>query len=95
MPKLRFALALPIIQVVIAFLLMERAKYEHSSAGAEYFVPTSWLICRGLNAPALLLSALNPEGLGVSLERPSTSIDIGSLLFLVGVAAVGSLLAGL
>jgi hypothetical protein len=76
--KLRLAFLLPIAQVVVAYVLMERSGD----------VPACWPICRGLNAPALVLSSLNPNGLGLSWQWLPESFDLGRVLFLFGVAIV-------
>jgi hypothetical protein len=61
MRKLKLALFLPMVQVVIAVFLLEwgyRAPYPFPKGGDELYVSTERLICLGINAPAFLLSFL-------------------------------------
>ena len=75
---------LPVIQVLTALVVMCGG---HDSIAA--YVPTTQLVCWGLNAPALLLRAQAGWG-PLSLLLPGTvlGVDISDLLFLMGVGAV-------
>jgi hypothetical protein len=89
--KLRLAWVLPIIQVLVASILMEWSKRAHGPRRVEYYVPTSWLICRGLNAPALLFRFLNPRMWVPTWDwvpRSVLDFDVDRVFFVVGVAVV-------
>jgi hypothetical protein len=86
MQKLRLALVLPIIQFVVAAILL-----QSGDPHVPMYVPTARLICWGLSAPALLFRALNPIGWGPTFERLPRSIvgvDTDDLFFLAGVIVV-------
>lgn len=56
MYKLRFAVALPILQTLVALILLLWADRTPTPRNVEFFYhPAAWLICKGLNAPAMLL----------------------------------------
>jgi hypothetical protein len=85
MRKLRFALVLPITQVVIALILLLWADRTPVPPHLDYsYHPPAWLICKGLNAPVMLL--LVPFG-GDWYFVPSRPI-VGRGLFLIFVAVV-------
>jgi len=61
MRKLKLALFLPMVQVVIAIFLLEwgyRAPSPFPRGGDELYIPTEHMICHGINAPAWQLSFL-------------------------------------
>jgi len=85
MRKLKLAVVLPIIQVLVAIVLLLRAERTPVPAGLDYYYhPRAWLICKGLNAPAMLL--LIPFG-GTWYFVPPIPI-VGRALFLISVAIV-------
>jgi hypothetical protein len=85
MRKLKLAIILPIIQVLVATVLLLQADRTRGPGGVDYhFFPPAWLICKGLNAPAMLL--LVPFG-GTWYFVPPIPI-VGRALFLISVAAV-------
>ena len=85
MRKLKLAIVLPIIQVVVASSLLLQADRTQVPRGLDYYYhPAAWLICKGLNAPALLL--LVPFG-GTWYFVPPIPI-VGRALFLISVAIV-------
>lgn len=91
MRKLKLAFILPIIQFFLAAILVQLSYRAPRPPGAEYYVPTVWLICRGLNAPAQLLSALVPITWGPASEwlpNPVLGFYKGDVFFLVGVIVV-------
>lgn len=91
MHKLKLALVLPIIQLAIAATLLQWGYRAPVPRGSELYVPTVRLICRGLNAPALLFRMLNPIGLGPAFDwvpRSMLGFDTDDLFFLVGVIIV-------
>lgn len=91
MYKFRFAWLLPIFQLVIAIGLLEDAYHAKVPKGSELYVPTTRLICQGLNAPALLFRLLNPGGWGPDwdgLPRSILGFDTHDLFFLAGVIVV-------
>jgi hypothetical protein len=88
MRKLKFAIVLPIAQVLIASILLLWADRTPVPPHLDYYYhPPAWLICKGLNAPAMLL--LVPFG-GNWYFLPSMPI-VGRGLFLIFVAVVWSL----
>lgn len=87
MQKLRFALLLPVIQAVVALGLIEWGEQTPGPRGADSFVPTAWLVCRGLNAPALLFRSLWAPTLDSPL-RLIVGLDTSDFLFLLGVIVV-------
>jgi len=89
MHKLRLAIVLPIIQVVIAAILLRLGKRPP----VAMFVPTAQRINWGLNAPALLFRAVPVfvAGREPASTWPSRSVlgfDVSDLFFLVGVIVV-------
>ena len=85
MRKLKFAIVLPITQVLIALILLLWADRTPVPPKLDYYyLPPAWLICKGLNAPAMLL--LVPFG-GDWYFVPSMPI-VGRGLFLMFVAVV-------
>jgi len=85
MRKLKFAIVLPLIQVLVAVVLLLQADRTHGPGGVDYhYFPPAWLICKGLNAPAMLL--LVPFG-GTWYFVPQIPI-VGRALFLISVAIV-------
>ncbi len=85
MRKLKLAIFLPIIQVLVAVVLLLQADRTHGPGGVDYhYFPPAWLICKGLNAPAMLL--LVPFG-GTWYFVPPILI-VGRALFLISVAIV-------
>ncbi len=93
MRKLKLALVLPIAQVVIAAILLQWGYRAPTPRGSEFYEPTASLICRGLNAPALLFRVLT-----YYLTRSDTTLSwvsrsilgfhAGDLVFLAGVIVV-------
>jgi hypothetical protein len=78
--KLKLALALPIIQFIGATLVL---RWDGPSALGP---PTLLLICRGLNAPALLLRVQAMWGpFSKWVPGSLAGVDTSDLLFLVGV----------
>jgi hypothetical protein len=85
MRKLKLAMILPIIQVLVASFLLLQADRTQIPRGLDYYChPAAWLICKGLNAPAMLL--LVPFG-GTWYFVPPIPV-VGRALFLISVAAV-------
>ena len=85
MRKLKLAIILPIIQVLVAVVLLLQADRTHGPGGLDYhYFPPAWLICKGLNAPAMLL--LVPFG-GTWYFVPQIPI-VGRSLFLISVMIV-------
>ena len=85
MRKLKLAIVLPIIQVLVALFLLLQADRTHGPGGVDYhYFPPAWLICKGLNAPAMLL--LIPFG-GTWYFVPPIPM-VGRALFLISVAIV-------
>src|SRR5271170_557050 len=85
MRKLKLAIVLPLIQVLVAVVLLLQADRTHGPGGVDYhYFPPAWLICKGLNAPAMLL--LVPFG-GTWYFVPQIPI-VGRALFLISVAIV-------
>jgi hypothetical protein len=83
--KLKLAVVLPILQVLIASILLLLADRTPVPSGLDYYYhPTAWLACKGLNAPAILL--LVPLG-GTWYFVPPIRI-VGRGLFLVSVVVV-------
>ena len=83
-----FRLALPIIQLLVALMLMAFSTKEHAPRNDDLWIPSSWLICRGLNAPAMLLPVLNPRALNPAWDwvpRSILGVDTNEFLFLSGV----------
>jgi hypothetical protein len=90
MRKLRLALLLPVVQLLLAAILLRWGDTTHLRASEDH-TPTVRLICWGLNAPALLFRALDPIRLGPTYSWIPTSIlgfDIDDICFLVGVAVL-------
>lgn len=83
MRKLKMAFVLPMFQVVLAAILLRWA------GPADFYVPTSKLICWGLNAPALLFRVQAGWG-PISAWVPGSilGVDTSDLFFLVGVTVV-------
>jgi hypothetical protein len=85
MRKLTRAIVLPLAQVFVAVVLLLQADRTHGPGGVDYhYFPPAWLICKGLNAPAMLL--LVPFG-GTWYFVPPIPI-VGRALFLISVAIV-------
>jgi len=89
MHKLRLAAVLPIVQFVVAVLLLQWGYRIH----IPMYLPTADLVCQGLNAPALLsrfplyaVQEWEPESAWVS--RPMLGLYGGDVFFLVGVIVV-------
>jgi len=86
MHKLRLALVLPVVQCIGAAFLLRWGYNDRI-----YDTPPAHLICRGLNAPALLFRFMNPIALGEKydwLPRSMLGFDTSDLFFLVGVVVV-------
>jgi hypothetical protein len=94
MPRIRMALVLPIVQVLAASILLFWGSRVDVTRGCDPYVPTQWLICRGLNAPALLVGYLDPLMWGETWLwtrdwLPNWAIfSFPSRTFLLGVAAL-------
>jgi hypothetical protein len=85
MRKLKLAIVLPVTQVLIAWILLLWADQTPVPRGLDYmYHPPAWLVCKGLNAPVMLL--LIPFG-GNWYNAPAVPI-VGRGLFLVAVAVV-------
>jgi hypothetical protein len=57
MSKLKFQIALPIAQLLLALALLALARREPQTARIDFpYSPTALLICNGINAPAALFS---------------------------------------
>jgi hypothetical protein len=83
MHKLKLAIFLPIIQFAIAVILLKQA------GRPDFYVPTSKLICWGLNAPALLFRGQALWGpISVLVPGSIRGVDAGDLFFLLGVIVV-------
>src|SRR3954465_4075719 len=85
MRKLRLRWILPSLQVTLALLLLG------PRGGPGNPVPTSRLICLGLNAPAMLFIYADPALWGESFDVLPRSIggrDTADLFLLAGVAVV-------
>jgi hypothetical protein len=91
MRRFRLALVLPVIQFVIAAILLQWGYRTPVPRGSELYVPTVRLICRGLNAPALLFRFLNPISRGPEFDwipRSVIGFDTDDIFFLFGVIIV-------
>ena len=91
MHKLRLALIMPVIQFVVAAILLQWGYRTPVLRGSEIYIPTARLVCRGLNAPALLFRILDPFTWGVEwhhIPRSILGFDTGDIPFLVGVIVV-------
>lgn len=91
MMKLKFATILPIIQFAIAAILLQCGYRTHIPRRSEMYMPTTRLICRGLNAPALLFRILNPISWGPRFDWVPRSIlgfDTDDVFFLLGVIVI-------
>jgi hypothetical protein len=91
MRRLRLALSLPVIQFGIAATLLQWGYRTPVPPGSEMYIPTARLVCRGLNAPALLFRILDPFTWGLAGDRIPRSMlgfDTGDIPFLVGVIVV-------
>jgi hypothetical protein len=89
--KLRLALIMPVIQFVVAATLLQWGYRTPVPPGSEIYIPTVRLVCRGLNAPALLFRILDPFTWGVEwhdVPRSILGFDTGDIPFLVGVIVV-------
>ncbi len=96
MRKLRLSLSLPLIQFLVAAILLQWGYRTPVPPGSEAYVPTSRLICRGLNAPALLFRIFDPFVWGQEWTRIPRSLlgfDTGDVPFLVGVIVLWYLVA--
>jgi hypothetical protein len=88
MRTLKLALILPVAQVLIAWILLAWADRTPVPPGLDYmYHPPAWLVCKGLNAPVMLL--LFPVG-GNWYNAPTVPI-VGRGLFLVFVAVIWNL----
>jgi hypothetical protein len=91
MRPIKFAILLPVAQLVIAGILLQWAKhapFSHSGIDTPY-VPTARMICYGLSAPADRLRML--DSLLTSRLTPSWTLMgfyFDEWLFLIGVIAV-------
>lgn len=95
MRKLKLAVLLPTIQCIIAAILLQCKYRAPVPRGSELYVPTVWLICRGLNAPALLFWVLahylfswETMSTWVSRSRSIFGFYADDIFFLVGVIVV-------
>jgi hypothetical protein len=91
MRKLKLAWFLPVIQFVIAAILLQWGYRAPVPRGSELYVPPSRLICLGLDAPALLFRLLDPVPWGPEFDwipRSILGFDTDDLFFLVGVIVV-------
>ena len=90
--KLRFQIALPIAQLLLAGALIESGRRGFRPSGLDFpYPPTSVLICNGISAPAMMFSV------GASLLLPGepdrTAVSVlgfgaKELFFLLGVIFV-------
>jgi hypothetical protein len=81
MRKLRLAIALPITQVLIASILLLWS--DRTPVSPPNFAP-AWLICKGMNAPAMLLMTV----FGGNWYFVPSMPFVGRGLFLMSVATV-------
>jgi len=89
--KLRWTWALPITQSLVAASLLQWGYSVPAPRGSELYVPTARLICRGLNAPALIFRMFDPIRYGPEFDwipRSTLGFDSDDLFFLVGVIVV-------
>jgi hypothetical protein len=81
----KLAIVLPVAQVLIAWILLVWADRTPVPPGLDYmYHPPAWLVCKGLNAPVMLL--LFPFG-GNWYNAPPVPV-VGRGLFLISVAVV-------
>jgi amino acid transporter len=85
MRKLRFAVILPVVQLIIALALFKWG--ERQWEGKGLFVPTGRLLCHALNAPALLFLRLLDLFPDWSAPR-ICGFYFDEIFFLPGVAVV-------
>ena len=89
--ELRTAIVLPMVQTVVAVLLLQRGYQLRSTLGphpSPFYVPTVTQVCYGISAPAVFLRFATFL-LGAKLTPPSIgNFDAGDLLFLLGVVLV-------
>jgi len=84
MPKLKYSLTLPLLQLPLAAIL-----WRSGDNIAAAHVPTPRLVCWGLSAPALLLRAQAGWGpLSRWLPASICGLETSEFLFLAGVVAV-------
>jgi len=91
MLRFRLALLLPVLQFVLAAILLQWGYRAPVPRGSELYVPTVRLICRGLNAPALLFRLLDPISWGSEFDwipRSVLGFDTDDVFFLLGVIIV-------
>jgi len=91
--KPKLAVVLPAVQFVFAAILLQWSYRTPIPRGTELYVPTSRLICRGLNAPALLFSEVDyyfvqSEAAPTWTARPILGFYADDLFFLLGVIVV-------
>ena len=85
--QLRLSWVLPIVQLPLAIVMLEWGR--HSGVQNRFdtlYFPTPALVCRGINAPATVLSALAFFFDRIDHERPTifgSTLDYP--LFLVGI----------
>lgn len=82
MHKLKLTVALPTVQVIAAAMLLRLA------GPPDFYVPTTKLICQGLNAPALVTKffGLVPGLFSLVMDRRILGFGADDLFFLLGVA---------
>jgi hypothetical protein len=89
--RLKLAVLLPITQLAIAASLLQWSYRIPHPQGVELYSPTPWLICFGLNAPALIFRAVSPAMWGEEYRWFPASIAgfySDEFFFLVGVILV-------
>jgi hypothetical protein len=89
--KLRLGFVLPVVQIVIAVILLQLDYRTAAPYGSDSYVPAVRWICRGLNAPALTFRMLHPYFWGVTWDwvpRYILGFVADDFLLLVGVAVV-------
>lgn len=86
MPRLKFAVVLPIAQLLLAILLLQLGHQVTVPRGVDTpFAPTFTMVCIGINAPALLVKGIAhfiPLRLWLS---PMLGFDMAEMLFLIGI----------
>jgi hypothetical protein len=98
MSKLKFAVLLPILQLLIAVILLQWGYREHGRRGLDTpYGSTATMVCHGLNAPALLLRALAlllPVAMATRVPTLQFGFGLDEIFFLVGVGVLWSLVGG-
>lgn len=91
MQKLKLVWTLPTLNFVVAATLLLWGYQEPVPPGSEVYAPTVWLICWGMNAPALLLRSAGSWDVFAWIPEPTFGLYTSDLLFLLGVIVLWSL----